>query len=339
MKVKIVFRFKEGPWGGGNQFLLALKERLATTGQLANYMRVADIVLFDSFNDADKVLKSKIAYPSIPFVHRINGPISAYRGRGRHVDDLIYALTRHLADGVIFQSEFSKVENIALGMQCPEIKTVVHNAARPLFFQDRQIKLPKEKVRIIATSWSSNMNKGFDIFQHLDGALDFSKYAMTFVGSSPIHFKNITMIPPQDGPSLLNHLKSHDIYLAASKNDPCSNAVLEALAVGLPVVALRSGGTPELVGAGGEYFDTAEGAIDAIDVVARDIPKYHNLITRRSIDDACSDYLAFFQKVLKSPRAPKSLTVAGFMEIQSWRALRKMHLGADKLSRVIGGLR
>ncbi len=337
MKIKIIFKFRAGPWGGGNQFLLALKDRLSDVGQLAENMCEADIVLFDSFNDADQVLLAKRKHPSIPFVHRVNGPISAYRGRGRHVDELIYALTRHVANGVIFQSEYSRDRNIALGMQRPEINAVVHNAARPLFFQGRRTEFPREKVRIIATSWSSNINKGFDVFQHLDRALDFSKYAMTFVGSSPIQFENITMIPPQDAPSLLGHLSTHDIYLAASKNDPCSNAVLEALAVGLPVVALKSGGTPELVGTAGEYFDNAAGAIDAIEAVGCDIPKYRDRIRRRSIDDACAEYVSFFEKVLESSDAPKKLTVTGLKEIQFWRALRKMHLGVDKLGRALGG--
>jgi glycosyltransferase involved in cell wall biosynthesis len=339
MKVKIVFRFRAGPWGGGNQFLLALKDCLSAKGQLAEDMNEADIFLFDSFNDVELVLLAKRHCPKTPFVHRINGPISAYRGRGRHVDLLIYALTRYIADGVIFQSEYSREGNISLGMQCPEKSAVVHNAARPLFFQGRQTEAPREKTRIIATSWSSNINKGFDVLQYLDSSLDFSKYAMTFVGSSPVLFKNITMIPPQDASSLLDYLRNHDIYLAASKNESCSNAVLEALAVGLPVVALKSGGTPELVGAGGEYFDNAAGAIDAIDAVARDIKKYRDRIRRRSIDDACAEYVAFFEQVLDSPGAPKKLTVAGLMEIQSWRALRKTHLGVDKLNRAFGGVR
>ena len=48
------------------------------------------------------------------------------------------------------------------------------------------------------------------------------------------------------------------MYLAASRDDPCSNALLEALACGLPAVFLRSGGHPELVGEAGLGFDEAE---------------------------------------------------------------------------------
>lgn len=42
--------------------------------------------------------------------------------------------------------------------------------------------------------------------------------------------------------------RSADAYLMTKHNDPCPNAVLEALAAGLPVLYSASGGVPELVG-------------------------------------------------------------------------------------------
>jgi glycosyltransferase involved in cell wall biosynthesis len=53
-------------------------------------------------------------------------------------------------------------------------------------------------------------------------------------------------------------LRAHDVYLAPSIDDPCSNALLEALACGLPAVFRRSGGHPELVGDAGIGFDAPE---------------------------------------------------------------------------------
>jgi len=53
-------------------------------------------------------------------------------------------------------------------------------------------------------------------------------------------------------------LRAQDVYLAPSRDDPCSNALLEGLACGLPAAFLRSGGHPELVGEGGLGFDDAE---------------------------------------------------------------------------------
>jgi glycosyltransferase involved in cell wall biosynthesis len=45
-----------------------------------------------------------------------------------------------------------------------------------------------------------------------------------------------------------NVYRSADAYLMTKHNDPCPNAVLEALATGLPVLYSSSGGVPELVG-------------------------------------------------------------------------------------------
>jgi glycosyltransferase involved in cell wall biosynthesis len=51
--------------------------------------------------------------------------------------------------------------------------------------------------------------------------------------------------PHAQGPAVY---QSADAYLMTKHNDPCPNAVLEALAAGLPVLYSASGGVPELVG-------------------------------------------------------------------------------------------
>ena len=43
------------------------------------------------------------------------------------------------------------------------------------------------------------------------------------------------------------YLRISDIFIHSSKGEGCSNAVLEAMASGLPVIASRTGGTPEIV--------------------------------------------------------------------------------------------
>ena len=77
---------------------------------------------------------------------------------------------------------------------------------------------------------------------------------MCFVGNSNYVFKNITHIPPMESTKLALFLKQHDIFITASKHDPCSNSVLEALASGFTVLALDSGGHKELVKDGGCLF-------------------------------------------------------------------------------------
>ena len=63
MKVKIEFTLKDSPWGGGNQFLSGLKQHLTDVGKFTSLACEADIILFDSFHDINKVLLAKKAKP------------------------------------------------------------------------------------------------------------------------------------------------------------------------------------------------------------------------------------------------------------------------------------
>jgi glycosyltransferase involved in cell wall biosynthesis len=81
---------------------------------------------------------------------------------------------------------------------------------------------------------------------------------MTFAGNTEQKFERIRVVGPLASAPLADLLRTHDVYLAASRDDPCSNALLEGLACGLAAAYLRSGGHPELVGEGGVGFDAAE---------------------------------------------------------------------------------
>ncbi len=61
------------------------------------------------------------------------------------------------------------------------------------------------------------------------------------------------------------------MYIAPSRDDPCSNALLEALACGLPAAFLASGGHPELVGDGGLPFEADEELPDVLDRLVEEI--------------------------------------------------------------------
>ena len=79
-------------------------------------------------------------------------------------------------------------------------------------------------------------------------------------------------------------LRGQDAYVAASLDDPCSNALLEALACGLPALYRRSGGHPELVGEAGVGFDGAEDAPAALDRLAADLESSRAAIVVPALD-------------------------------------------------------
>ena len=68
----------------------------------------------------------------------------------------------------------------------------------------------------------------------------------------------IQRIGPVPSREVAEILRANDVFLAPSRDDPCSNALLEGLACGLPAAYLRSGGHPELVGDAGIGFDEPE---------------------------------------------------------------------------------
>ena len=177
--------------------------------------------------------------------------------------------------------------------------TVIINAPDPkIFNRENRIKFERNrKTRVIATSWSANWRKGFDIYQYLDENLDFSKYEMTFVGNSPVKFKNIKCIKPLDSRRLAEQLKQQDIFITASKKDPCSNSLIEALHCGLPAIALNDGGHPEIIGKGGEVFVSNKDVIKKIEIVTKNYHYYQDQIRLQNIDAAGETYYQFIKSI------------------------------------------
>jgi glycosyltransferase involved in cell wall biosynthesis len=87
-------------------------------------------------------------------------------------------------------------------------------------------------------------------------------------------------------------LRDHDVYLATSRDDPCSNALLEALACGLPAAFLRSGGHPELVGDAGIGFDDASELPAVLAELRDDLDEHRARIHVPPLADVAERYLA-----------------------------------------------
>ena len=256
----VFHEFHEPPYGGGNQFLLALVRELQRRGLSIEIDRLSGhtpACLYNSFNFDFRRL-CRFARDGVRMVHRVDGPIGAYRGFDDGTDRRIVQINA-LADATIVQSRFSLEEHRELGLELRD-PVVIHNSVDPAIFHPPAAREPigDRPLRVIATSWSQNPRKGRDILAWLDEHLDFSAVELTFAGQAPASFGHIRTVSPLPSPQLADLLRAHDAYLAPSRDDPCSNALLEALACGLPAVYLRSGGHPELVGAGGVGFDAPE---------------------------------------------------------------------------------
>lgn len=288
--------FVPSPYGGGNQFMMALRKALRQRGVdvLDNELNdVIDACLLNAIHfDTDRFLElSRRRQPGV--VQRVDGPICLYRGVDRAKDDLAFRLNAQFAHSTIVQSAWTLQRIIEMGYR-PVNPVIVHNATDPDIFHRRGRSPfdPARKIRLISTSWSDNPRKGGAIYHWLDEHLDWSRYEYTFVGRVAGAFRHIRHVAPVDSESLADLLRQHDIYLAASQNDPCSNALIEALTCGLPALALNSGGHPELVGYGGLLFDRAEEIPDRLTEIAAHYSAFQNLITVPALADVADKYLA-----------------------------------------------
>ncbi len=266
-RIHICYEFKEGPWGGGNQFLQTFRKWCRDASLYAENPSDADAIVFNSHHMIDRVAKLRRAFPGKLFIHRIDGPIHLVRGRDSLVDRIVHAANTGLADGTVFQSEWSRRENIRCGMRCSGPWVVVHNTAEPSLFHPAgdYARAPDARIRIVISSWSSNRRKGFDVYEYLDTHLDFTKYQVSFIGNTESTFVNLQTFPPMDSTQLARTLRAHDIYLTASVDDPCSNSLIEAIQCGLLPVCRQSGGHPELTAGQGVLFHDTDDVLAAID--------------------------------------------------------------------------
>lgn len=298
MKINILYPFIDGPWGGANQFLAALRHQLAKRNILVS-PEDADVILLNSHNSHLKCLLLKLRHRDKIIVHRIDGPMKLIRGGNCEVDKTVYLASRVLADGIIFQSQWSMEKNYELGLAAAPFSTVIHNAPNPdIFFPAPAHNLPETgKIRLVASSWSGNMRKGFDVFQWLDENLNFSRYEMTFIGNSPIKFKNIQHVPPLASRQLGQELRKHHIYIFASKAEGCSNALLEGLHCGLPAIVRRASCNPEIVLDGGAFFDNPDEIPALLEKIISNYDTFRINIANPSLEDVGFSYFNFMEKI------------------------------------------
>jgi glycosyltransferase involved in cell wall biosynthesis len=298
--LSIFHEFVPPPTGGAHQFLRALWHTAKAHGlkvENNSISRTTRACLFNSFN-FDETRLRRLHRDSTLYVHRVDGPIDVYRGRDEGVDRHIWQVNREFADKTIFQSHYSLEKHIELGMKFIDPQVVL-NAVDPTIFHalERKPFSRERKIRLIATSWSDNPKKGASVYTWLDEHLDWERFEFTFVGRSPVRYKNIHMVAPVPSDKLADFLRQHDIYITASQDDPCSNSLLEALNCGAPAIYLKSGGHPEIVREAGLGFDSAEEIPVLLEKLEVGYEKYQRCIDLPSIQQVTSQYLQILELI------------------------------------------
>lgn len=287
------------PSGGGNQFVHALAGELSRRGLVVEHNRISvetPACLFNSFNFDLRRLEG-FARSDVRMVHRVDGPIGVYRGFDDGTDARLAAMNARLAHATVVQSHFSLDAHRGLGIALVD-PVVITNAPDPDVFHPSAAAsepLAGRPVQVVASSWSDNPRKGGDVLRALGASVDPARVTLTFVGRPPAGLTGWRLEPPRGSDELAVLLRAHDLYVAPSLDDPCSNALLEALACGLPALYRRSGGHPELVGDAGVGFDGPDDVAAALGELVDELDERRAAISVPSLTDVADRYLEVLQ--------------------------------------------
>ncbi len=261
MKISIGANVVEGPWGGGNLFFKNFIKYFSNLGNtVVNDLLDDDIdiiLLTDPRSDSDsssfthKEIKKYLKYinNNAIVVQRINECDERKSTIGLNK---FYMEANKIADHTVFVSSwiFNIYKNLGIS---EETTSVFLGGGDSKIFNSKNRKKwdGKEKIKLVTHHWSSNKNKGIDVYKKLDELLEkkhLSKLLdFTYVGnlSKDIKLKNTNLIQPMYGESLSDELKKYHIYITASMNEPSGNHHIEAAQTGLPILYIDSGGITE----------------------------------------------------------------------------------------------
>ncbi len=299
----IAMPLDDGPTGGGNQFLKALRGVWRTTDRYAEDPASADVVLFNSFQHLRAAAELRARSPKAIFLHRADGVTRLYNTPDDPRDAAAIRANRFLADGTIFQTEWCRDAHLRLGWPDDRPHIVIGNAPDPAIFAPGPEHGCAARPRVIVTSWSNNPNKGADVLEWLEAKAPRLDFDVTFVGNAPRPLVNIRRLDPVPSTRLAEILREQDIFLMPARNECCSNALAEALACSLPALARNDGGNPEVLGRGGALFDRVEEIPARIAEIAANYAAYRMAIPKFDIDAIARRYEAFADTVAAAPPA------------------------------------
>jgi glycosyltransferase involved in cell wall biosynthesis len=201
----------------------------------------------------------------IPVIHNQNGYFyNAWYKNNWKSRNLEMSKQYKIANYVFYQSRFCKINSIKFLGTRSGPSEILYNAVDINKFKPKSPKRIKSTLKILMTG-IYNDHLGYSVefaikALHLinkknNACLFLAGYYSSFVKKKisdiakelncedKVYF--LKKYNQSEAPKIY---KDHDIYFYFVQNASCSNAVIEAIACGLPVVYSNSGGTPEIVG-------------------------------------------------------------------------------------------
>lgn len=290
MRVYVNVRTRRGAYGGANAFLRALFDELRGRGVeiVHDLSAPPDVALLNALTGGIDLELVRLVAASAPVVHRKTGfRVSGTDEQRRVEENGVVAADRtqvefgpHLAHSV-FQSEYSRGVFRLAGFDGPH--TVIHNGVDERVFNTCVRRGPLRRavtrdwwdgstpIRVVVSTWSADERKGFAGYRLIDEQVEGrSDVELRLVGRVPegTCFRNIRVLRPRGRERVAAVLRDSHVLLTLSEHETCSNAIIEGINCGLPVIYLDSGANAELAAPYGVPFDGS--FVDALDRIRSD---------------------------------------------------------------------
>ena len=285
------------PFGGGSHFVTAMNEYLIEKGHKTTFELEEGIdVMFmidprpgDIGYSVNHILAYKQQFPETKILHRINECDARKNTEG--LDTLLIESAKR-ADKVVFISYWLQDYFIRKGFYLKDAG-VIYNGCKTEHFYPRKDQKIGSKVRLVTHHWSDNWMKGFDLYKNIDEWLGIDNnsdnFEFTYVGRYCKEYtpENTNLVSPLHGKELGNEIRKHDIYVTASRFEPCGMHHIEGAASGLPVIYHKdTGGIVEMCARHGESYVDFEDFLKKLNIVKENINVYKEKIDYNSLDIA-----------------------------------------------------
>ena len=265
IRVHLTYKHVDKPWGGANNFIRAIKDELALDDRFEYTDAVdhpCDIVFMNQLGkgpggDGQRYKLAEVrrwkAEGRRIVARAVNLNHHAFRMGLRNMtlgwlqDRQTIALL-NLADVVIFQSAYQRDFFLRAGYQGGQ-NCVIHNGASRFFWVDNPLPHSLHcPIRLVSSTASSRQTKRHDLIAKISRC---NCVEVAHLGAWPegICSGQVRLLGMQSHEEMLKTLAQAHFFLHPALNDPCPNAVFEAICAGLPVIYNPGpGSSSELVG-------------------------------------------------------------------------------------------
>jgi len=146
--------------------------------------------------------------------------------------------------GTICVSSKNRQESIDLGLTSEKKCVVIPNAVNPKLFHvmnrkecRRELRLPQDVFIIIYVGWFDERKGVNRVVEAIKTIKGMPVYSIFIGGKEPLNCPNVLItdrVPHEDLPIYLN---AADVFVLPTLHEGCCNAIIEALACGLPIIS------------------------------------------------------------------------------------------------------